>query len=85
MNCILIILMVLSVVFCFKNFMLDLEMVVNVEKLVYVIVIYGGVGIILLENIIGEQEVVYWEVLNIVLMIGEDIFNVGGSSWDVVE
>jgi beta-aspartyl-peptidase (threonine type) len=89
MNRILIILMALSAAFCSKNPTSDSETAATAEagaeKPAYAIVIHGGAGTILPENITGEQEAAYRKALNAALTIGEDILKAGGSSRDAVE
>ena len=51
----------------------------------YAIVIHGGAGTILPENITPDQEAAYKEALNKALDIGEEILANGGSSIDAVE
>jgi beta-aspartyl-peptidase (threonine type) len=89
MNRILIILMALSAAFCSKNPTSGSESAATaeagLEKPAYAIVIHGGAGTILPENITGEQEAAYREALNTALTIGEDILKAGGSSRDAVE
>jgi beta-aspartyl-peptidase (threonine type) len=89
MNRILIILMALSAAFCSKNPTSGSEAAATaeagLEKPAYAIVIHGGAGTILPENITGEQEAAYREALNTALTIGEDILKAGGSSRDAVE
>ncbi len=50
----------------------------------YAIVIHGGAGTILKENMTEDQEKAYQEALNAALDIGEEILKNGGASGDAV-
>jgi L-asparaginase / beta-aspartyl-peptidase len=51
----------------------------------YVLVIHGGAGNISKENLGPEMEALYIEKLNEVLLLGDSILDIGGSSLDAVE
>ncbi len=51
----------------------------------YAIVIHGGAGTILKENMTDEREKAYREMLNRALDVGEDILSEGGTSLEAVE
>lgn len=87
MNRLLIILMALGAAFCSKNPSgTDTRSAEpRTEKPGYAIVIHGGAGTILPENITGEQEAEYRAALNAALDIGEGVLEAGGSSRDAVE
>mgnify|MGYP000069932193 CR=1 FL=1 len=55
------------------------------EKADYAIVIHGGAGTILRENMTPEREKAYRDALNAALDVGEQILQEGGSSADAVE
>lgn len=55
------------------------------EKPAYAIVVHGGAGTILKENMTPEKEKEYRDALNKALDIGEEILKNGGSSLDAVE
>lgn len=50
----------------------------------YVLVIHGGAGTILKENMSAEQEASYLEKMNEALEVGEKILKSGGSSLDAI-
>lgn len=54
------------------------------ERAEYAIVIHGGAGTILRENMTAEMEVEYRQTLNAALDAGEAILQAGGSSLDAV-
>lgn len=54
------------------------------EKPAYAIVIHGGAGTILKENMTPEKEAEYTQALNDALDIGENVLKNGGSSMDAV-
>ncbi len=51
----------------------------------WAIVIHGGAGTILKENMTPEKETAYFDKLNEVLLLGKEILSSGGSSLDAVE
>ena len=57
----------------------------EMERPEYAIVIHGGAGTILKENMTPEKEKAYLDALNKSLDIGEEILKNGGSSMDAVE
>ena len=57
----------------------------SVERAEYALVIHGGAGTILRENMTSEKEKEYTDALNAALDIGERILKAGGSSMDAVE
>ena len=57
----------------------------TMNKADYAIVIHGGAGTILKENMTEEMDKAYREALNQALDVGEDILKNGGSSIDAVE
>lgn len=58
---------------------------VEMERPEYAIVIHGGAGTILKENMTIEKETAYREALNVALDKGEEVLKNGGSSLDAVE
>ncbi len=58
---------------------------VELEKPDYAIVIHGGAGTILKENMSADKEKAYRDAMNRALDIGEEILKNGGSSMDAVE
>ena len=83
----LVILMALSAAFCSKDPSGASSVTAGEEskKADYAIVIHGGAGTILPENMTGEQEAAYRAALNTALDIGEEVLKAGGSSRDAVE
>lgn len=57
----------------------------NTERPDYAIVIHGGAGTILKENMSSEKEKAYIDAMNKALDIGEAVLKNGGSSLDAVE
>lgn len=57
----------------------------EIEKPEYAIVIHGGAGTILKENMTPEKEKAYMDAMHKALDIGEDVLKNGGSSMDAVE
>ncbi len=57
----------------------------SITRAEYAIVIHGGAGTILKENMSEEKEAAYLKVLNEALDIGEQILNSGGTSVEAVE
>lgn len=57
----------------------------ELEKPAYAMVIHGGAGTILKENMTLEKEKAYIDAMNKALDIGEEILKNGGSSMDAVE
>jgi len=57
----------------------------EIERPEYAIVIHGGAGTILKENMTEEKEKAYMDAINKALDIGERILKKGGSSLDAVE
>ncbi|MFK8103358.1 MAG: isoaspartyl peptidase/L-asparaginase family protein [Saprospiraceae bacterium] len=55
------------------------------EKVAYALVIHGGAGTILKENMTPEQEAAYLKTLNDALDIGEEMLKNGSSSLDAIE
>jgi len=56
----------------------------NKKTIPYAMVIHGGAGTILKENMSAEKEMQYLEILNKALDIGEEILSEGGESIDAV-
>ncbi len=54
-------------------------------KPAYALVIHGGAGVILKENMTTEREKAYLRELNVALDIGEEILRNGGTSLDAVQ
>ena len=54
------------------------------EKPAYAMVIHGGAGVILKENLSEEQKNAYIQILNEALSIGENILKEGGTSLEAV-
>ncbi len=57
----------------------------KIGKAEYALVIHGGAGTILKENMTTEREEAYISALNSALTIGEEILKKGGSGLDAVE
>lgn len=57
----------------------------NTERPDWRIVIHGGAGVILRENLSDEQEAAYTAALETALQAGADILSSGGSSLDAVQ
>ncbi len=85
--------MFLSITICFLTFSCkpsnkEIKERIEVSKVKapeYAIVIHGGAGTILRENMSPEKDSSYRAMLNIALDAGEDILANGGSSLDAVE
>lgn len=57
----------------------------TIQKAEFAIVIHGGAGTILKENMTPEQELAYKKVLEEAIKVGYNILKNGGSSMDAVE
>lgn len=88
MTRLLLLLMALSAAFCSKNpreGKAGTAPESRVDQPAYAIVIHGGAGTILPENMTEAQAAEYRAALNSALDIGEEVLKAGGSSRDAVE